>query len=540
MATQVDLRQLAVERPGSNAQSPVLRKRTGLLKWGLPSAIIAGFAALVGWSARDHWLPATPVTVVPVILARAEVQEAGTPLFQSAGWIEPRPTAVMASALVEGIVEELLVVEGQEVESGQPIAKLVEADARIALQEAEATEQLRLAERDSLQATLKAAQQNVEHPVHLEAALADADAVLAELNTEIKNLPFGLKAAESRLLLARQELEGKKSVADAIAGRLLQKAQSEFDAATAAAEELRERAPSLEAQREACGRKCEALRKKLALKTDEKRAHEEAQANLAGAEAKLAHARLAVQTAKLRLDRMTVRSPIAGRVLALNAQPGRRLMGLNAASERDASTVATLYDPGQLQVRADVRLEDVPQVQIGQPVQITTVAAKQPLVGRVLATTSQADIQKNTLSVKVSIDDPPLVIKPEMLAQVTFLAPETPGSKSNGDHEDPIRLLVARELVETTDGGAAVWVADVHRGVARKQPIQVGRAGTGQLVEVTQGLTALDKLVVAGREGLSNGQRIRVTGEDRTLGTSTGKSIVATAGTASSAGPVKK
>jgi HlyD family secretion protein len=539
MATQVDLRQLAVERPGSNAQATVLRKRTWLLKWGLPSAIIAGFAVLVGWSARDHWLPATPVTVVPVILARAETQQAGTPLFQSAGWVEPRPTAVMASALVEGIVEQLLVVEGQEVQTGQPIAKLVDADARISLQESEATEQLRLAEQNSLQATLKAAQQNVEHPVHLEAALADADAVLAELNTEIKNLPFALKAAESRLLLARQELEGKKSVGDAIAGRVLQKAQSEFDAATAAAEELRERAPSLEAQREACGRKCEALRKRLALKTDEKRAHEEAQANFAGAEAKLAHAHLAVQTAKLRLERMTVRSPITGRVLALNAQPGRRLMGLNAASERDASTVVTLYDPRQLQVRADVRLEDVPQVLIGQPVQISTAAVKQPLAGRVLATTSQADIQKNTLSVKVSIDDPPLVIKPEMLAQVTFLAPETPDSKSNGE-QDPIRLLVARELVETTEGGAAVWVADSHRGVARRQPIQVGRAGTEQLVEVTQGLTALDKLIVGGREGLSDGQRIRVTGEDNTLGASTGRSIVSTAGTASSAGPVKK
>lgn len=539
MATQVDLRQLAVERRGGNAEAPVLRKRTWLLKWGLPFAIIAGFTVLVGWSARDHWLPATPVTVVPVILARAETQQAGTPLFQSAGWIEPRPTAVMASALVEGIVDQLLVVEGQEVQAGQPLARLIDADAHLALQEAEATEQLRIAERDSLQATLQAARQNVEHPVHLEAALADADAVLAALNTEIKNLPFALKAAESRLLLARQELEGKKSVADAIAGRVLQKAQSEFDAATAAAEELRERASSLEAQREACSRKCDALRTRLTLKTDEKRALEEAQANLAGGEAKLAQARLAVQSARLRLERMTVRSPITGRVLALNAQPGQRLMGLNAASERDASAVATLYDPLQLQVRADVRLEDVPQVQIGQPVQITTAAAKQPLVGRVLAATSQADIQKNTLSVKVSIDDPPLVIKPEMLAQVTFLAAETPDSKSNGE-QDPIRLLVARELVETAEDGAAVWVAETHSGVARRRMVQLGRAGTEQLVEVTQGLTALDKLIVGGRDGLSDGQRIRVTGDDRTLGVSTGKSMEATAGTAANEDLVKE
>jgi multidrug efflux pump subunit AcrA (membrane-fusion protein) len=198
-----------------------------------------------------------------------------------------------------------------------------------------------------------------------------------------------------------------------------------------------------------------------------------------------------------------------------------------------------LYDPQQLQIRADVRLEDVPQVQVGQPVQISTAAAKQPLAGRVLATTSQADIQKNTLSVKVSIDDPPVVIKPEMLAQITFLAPETPGLKREGE-QDPMRMLVPRELVETAEGGSTIWVADSANGVARRRAIQLGRAGTGQLVEVTQGLTALDKLIVGGREGLEDGDRIRVTGEDRALGTSAGVSVATTAGLPASGEQVNK
>ena len=136
---------------------------------------------------------------------------------------------------------------------------------------------------------------------------------------------------------------------------------------------------------------------------------------------------------------MTIRSPIKGRVLSLTSQPGRRLMGINAASERDASTVVTLYDPQQLQVRADVRLEDVPQVQVGQPVQISTAAAKESLAGHVLAMTSQADIQKNTLQVKVAIDQPAVIVRPEMLAQVTFLAPERPDAKPESE-QSPLRL----------------------------------------------------------------------------------------------------
>lgn len=526
MASQIDLRQLAVQRPATGPAS-LPRRRAWLTRWGIPLAIIAGFVGIVGWSARAHWLPAKSVTVVPVILTRAEVQEAGTPLFQAAGWIEPRPTAVMCSALVEGVVEELLVVEGQEVEAKAPVARLVDAEARLNLREAESNLQLREAERDGVQAVLTAARKNVDQPVHLEAAHAEAEAALATLETEIKNLPFLVKVAESRVKLARQDLEGKKIVAEAIAGRSLQKAQSEFDSATAALAELEQRGPNLARQQEAWHRKCDALHTKLKLKTDETRALDEAMANLAAAEARLNQARLAVETATLRLERMVVRSPIKGRVLALNAQPGRRLMGINAASERDASTVVTLYDPDKLQVRADVRLEDVPQVQIGQPVQISTAAIKEPLLGQVLAMTSQADIQKNTLQVKVSIDNPSAVIRPEMLAQVTFLAPQRPGSKSEGE-EDPLRLLVPKELVETGDGGSTIWVADAAQGVARRQAVQVGRAGTDQLVEVTQGLTALDKLIVAGREGLTDGARIRITGGDRTLGVTSVRSATTT------------
>jgi hypothetical protein len=61
-------------------------------------------------------------------------------------------------------------------------------------------------------------------------------------------------------------------------------------------------------------------------------------------------------------------------------------------------------------------------------------------------------------------------------------------------------------------------VADAARGVARHQAVQIGRASTGQLVEVSAGLTALDKLIVQGREEMLDGARIRIMGNDRTLG----------------------
>jgi RND family efflux transporter MFP subunit len=255
----------------------------------------------------------------------------------------------------------------------------------------------------------------------------------------------------------------------------------------------------------------DALKLRLELKTDETRALADAEAQIDAAGAKVAQAETVVATARLRLDRMTVRAPVAGRVLALVARPGSRLMGQTAVGPQDASTVVTMFDPKRLQIRADVRLEDVPRVQPGQPVKIETPAAPGgPLDGRVLFPTSQTDIQKNTLQVKVAIDDPPPTIHPDMLVQITFLAPDTAPPSAG---REQLRLLVPRALVETADGHAHVWLADRAAGVARMRPVQLG-AAAGDLVEISGGLNAADRVIAAGRDGLRDGDRITVTGEE--------------------------
>ncbi len=511
MATTVDLRQLALDRSGAKAPRRGPR-RSVLARYVLPLGVILGFGLVVAWSARDSLLPSKPVTVVPVVLMRAEVRESGMPLFQAAGWVEPRPSPVMVPALAEGVIEQLLVVAGQEVAAGQPVATLVDADARLALADAEADLQWKQAELASARAALAAARAEVEQPVHLEAALAEAESALARVETQRATLPFALRAAESRRQFARHDLEGKRRAGDAVAGRVVQRAEGEYDAATAALEELNARAASLEAEASALGNQCDALRTRLRLKIDETLRLGEAEAAVRSAAAKVRRAEVTVEAAELRLDRMTLRAPMAGRVLALNAQPGQRVSSEPSAAERAAGGVLALYDPQRLQVRADVRLEDVPQVQPGQPVRIESAVLDRPLDGTVLTATSRADIQKNTLEVTVAVDRPPPELTPDMLVRATFLAPQRPAEPSERP-EEPMRLLVPRPLVENGDGQPAVWLADRLTGTARRQAVVLGRAGTEQLVEVVEGLNAMDRLVAGGREGLRHGDRIRITGE---------------------------
>jgi RND family efflux transporter MFP subunit len=518
----LDLKQLAVRRE-ENGRSRLTPKRRVFSRYVLPAVLIAGFLGMLGWAARDAYLPRRPVTVVPVLVSVADAQMAGTTLFNAAGWVEPRPTPTRVTALADGVVEKLLVVEDQLVAAGDPIALRIQRDAELALERARADQLIRAAEVEQANATLAAAQVRFDVPAHLELPLADADAALAAVQTELSNLEFAAERARVNLRVARQNLDSKSKVEQAIPGIVLLQAQGAFDSAKAELEELEKRRPVLQNQQAALQRSRDAAARRLELKVDERQAVDSARAAVASAEAQLQQARVAVTEAELQLERMTIRAPIAGRILDLVAAPGTQLMssGLSLMEGRDSGTVVTMYQPEQLQVRVDVRFAELPHVlRVGaeQPVQIESPAVGGPLHGKVLFLTGSANPQKNTLEVKVSIDNPPGVLKPEMLVDVRFLAPE---SEQPQDETDEYRMFIPRPLVESGEGGSAVWVADIANGVAKRVPITLGESHTPALVEVKQGLTAASRLISTGREGLEVGMRITVTGEDAALGSET-------------------
>jgi len=508
---KVDLKDLAIERE-QDSGPPLVPKRRIISRFVIPLLLIAGFAAVLGWATRDIYLPRTPVTVIPVRMSLAEIQAEGTPLFNAAGWIEPRPTPIRVASLASGVVEELLVVEDQHVAAGEPIAKLVEEDAALALERARAVLNLRKADVLEAEAAVEAAQVNLDIPAHLELPVAEAEAALAAIETELSNLPHEKKRAEARYRFAEYDLRTKKALGKAATLLSVEEAQSELEAAEAQVTELVNRLATLQKHQQALTRQVQAAAKRLELKTDEKQALKTAKAQLQGAQSDLKQAEVAVAEAELRLSRMTILSPVDGRILNLVTQPGSHLMGSAGAMQgEDRSTVVKMYEPDSLQVRVDVRFEDLPKVGRGQPIEIRTPAVAKPLLGEVLFLTGFANIQKNTLEVKVSIDDPPEVLKPEMLVDVTFLAPkrEAAPEKSNQEY----RLYAPRSLLQQEGDATYIWVADVAEQIARRQRVSTRGASAGPYLEVTEGLNAASRLIASGHENLEEGSRIRITGE---------------------------
>jgi multidrug efflux pump subunit AcrA (membrane-fusion protein) len=510
----VDLKELAIDR-GSSPRSEIAPPRRVLSRYVLPAILVAGFVGLFAWAARDAFLPRTKVTVTSVHSTREEIQASGTPLFKAAGWVEPRPTPIRVAALAEGVIKDLLVVEDQPVAKDEPIAILVDDDAKLSLDAARATFDLRTAELKQCQATLDAALTNLKEPTHLQSAAAEAEAELATVETKLATLPFQVSAAAAKLKFADATLKAQRDAGNAVSEIEVDEAVSMRDEMKAMFDELTRRRTSLEAEQKALALKRDADLRRLELKTDERQAAEESQALLESAAAKLEQAQVAVAEAQLRLDRMTIRSPVDGRVMHLLTSPGTHLMGGRGKfGEHDGGVVVTLYQPKMLQIRVDVRFEDLPQTGRDQPVLIESPALREPLKGKVLFPTSFADIQKNTLSVKVVIDDPPEVMKPDMLVDVTFLSPERndPAGSETPKETAPMRIYVPRQLVKNDDSGSFVWVAGLLSQTAHRQQITIRKtSAAGDLVEVIDGLDIASRLIKSGTESLVNGDRIEVT-----------------------------
>jgi HlyD family secretion protein len=513
--SQLDLSKLALDRSTGDSTAATRRLRRWLLRYVLPLSILLGFLGMLGTSAGRQLWPRRSVTVVPVIVKRSEVQQAGTTLFQAAGWIEPRPTAISVAALAPGVIEELLVVEGQSVATGEPIARLISIDAELAVEQSEATLAIRDGELQRAIAEQNAAMVRLENPVHLTVQLAEANSLLARAKTESDKLPFLIEAAEARLKFTAATVENRRAAGAAIPVRTLQQAEAENSEADATLRELRARQPNLKREIEAFQNKADAVQTQLELLFEERRQLEEAQARVASAVALRDEASSLLKKSRLNLERNVIRSPIDGRVLRLAAAPGMRVMGQDVNGGQNSSTVVELYDPTRLQVRADVRLEDVPMVTPGQLVEIETASSGKTIQGRVLQSTSSANIQKNTLEVKIELTEPPPTVSPEMLVTATFLAPRTAATSSESNETE--RIFVPEQLVQLGDGGSFVWVVDAGNQAVRK-PVRVGGTSPDGLVEIVEGLNVTEKLITSGANELHPGDFVVVSGEDQTIG----------------------
>ena len=473
---------------------PKARWATRLL---VPAAVLLATGGLLAYAARDALRPRLEVYVAAAIPKEghptgrpADGPEApsesidtladpplGPVAVQAPGWIEPAPYAVSVPALAEGVVTDVLVLEGERVEAGQVIARLIDDDARLLLRAADAT----VAERDSDVARARAALETAESQVEVERTTA------AELRDEVTR---------------KRDLVAAGGLSEGTFRRM----------------EIR----------------LGGLEAKIA--TAEKMVSE-ARAALAQAESAHAAAHVLHDEAALRLARMEVRSPVAGVVLARLVEPGSRISmgsksGEGSAGGSMAGAVLRVYDPAKLQVRVDVPLADAAKVGVGTRATVTTEAlADQTFTGVVSRVVHEANIQRNTVQFKVALDAPSPVLKPEMLTRVKLHAPDatsqrrsnsSSGGPSAGDGGvgDSMLLVPTAAVAAVGADKGQVWVVDTSSGspVARRRDIVTAPSADEGFTAVTSGLRLTDRIILdpPAPPAIKDGTRLKILGERTT------------------------
>jgi RND family efflux transporter MFP subunit len=432
--------------------------------------------------------PAMVVEAVPVV-ERPAIRSVGAAAYsprataggvQAAGWIEPEPFAIHAVALADGTVAEVLVQEGDRVTAGQVLARMVEADARLALERAEAE--------------ARAAEETWEANIEWPRAAAPAAAAAREAAAAVELARAELAGERALLVEAerQQRRRGELHGSGSISREDLDSAEAQAAARTARVEAAIQRIAELEARRDRAEAEAAAAARRMELRTAE-RLH-------------LEHARVALAEARLRLERMAIVAPADGVVLARLVEPGSVVVA--SPDDPMMARVATLYDPARLQVRVDVPLADVARLGVGQRAEVTVeMLPGRTFTGTVSRLAHRADVQKNTLSVYVSLEAPDGGLRPDMLARVRFqppaAAPTTTAAAGTMAVFAPPRGIVA----------GAAWVVtafDGTHGTAMRRPVEPTGAEADGWAEITAGLLPGDLVIVSPPATLADGMRVRV------------------------------
>jgi len=414
------------------------RGARGLLLLGV--VVLAGGAGTAALLARRGEVPVRVVT-----LKREEmvisVSATATGTLESEAEVNIR-------AEVPGRILHLLVDEGDRVERGQLLAELdpQEADAQVALVRADlATARARLEEE---RAGVEMLRERIR--TRIEETRATRERTARDLER--------LKALHAEGAISRQQLD---------------LAQAEFEVASAT------HAAAL------------ADRDQVAVKEHQ----------VAAARAAVAQREAQLRLAEVQRSRMSIRSPMAGRVTQRMGAEGE-VVGLGGGSTLTlGGPLLTLVDLDRLYVRATVDEFDARQIRLGQEVRVTLEALPgRTLRGRLYKISPAVSGERQearTFSIRVALEEGKEFVKPGMSADVEVIVARRRDA-----------LFVPTQAILEREGKKKVYVVSDAR--ARLTTVKVGENNWNS-TEILEGLREGDRVVVTpDLPGLSDGAGLRI------------------------------
>lgn len=207
------------------------------------------------------------------------------------------------------------------------------------------------------------------------------------------------------------------------------------------------------------------------------------------ARARFEIARASLDQSETMLRYATITAPFAGVIT-------QRFVDAGALTQAGTS-IATLMDFSKVRLQVAVPELEASRVAVGQPVAVVTENLPgMQFEGKVARFTYALDTASRTMLAEVSLDNPKLALRPGMLVT----------AKLGIERRDSTTIMPTEALVmEKTN--AFAYVLDGEKAV--KRPLKIG-FNDGKNVEVLDGVSAEDAIILIGKLSLSNGQTVRV------------------------------
>jgi HlyD family secretion protein len=217
-----------------------------------------------------------------------------------------------------------------------------------------------------------------------------------------------------------------------------------------------------------------------------------AEAGSSGELASVARARAALEAARARLALTRIRAPESGVVLARRAEPGDAVAPGRILLEMafDGPTELVVF-PGE---------ENLAKLEVGaEAIASADAYPDRTFPSRVALIVPAVDPSQGTVEVRMSIEEPPGYLLPDMTVSVNIEV----GRKVGADvlPEDAVQGL----------GGSRPWVGVVRDGTLERQEVSVGLRASG-FVEVLSGVGRTDAVARFASED-DVGSRVRVVEE---------------------------
>jgi HlyD family secretion protein len=216
-----------------------------------------------------------------------------------------------------------------------------------------------------------------------------------------------------------------------------------------------------------------------------------------------------LRLATIDLENTVIKSPIDATILARNVEVGEFVTTGFVGDRGAKGFVVSIADLSDLRVELDISQNDFAKVSAKQRCWIVTDAyPDRKYDGVVDLISPEANRQKATIQVRVKVLNPDDLLKPDMNATVSFLAPKkaaTTQTAAGPAERPPIRIPA------TAVRDNAVFV--VESGKAVRRPVTATNIiGNPNEVEVRQGLIGGEDLIPNPPDTLQDGANVKVTG----------------------------